>query len=404
MITYNHAPFVAQAIDSVLMQKTDFPFELVIGEDESTDGTREICIEYARKYPELIRLFLRQRSDPARAGYDAPAMYNALETLNACGGQYIAFLEGDDYWTDPQKLQIQAVYLDEHPEVVACSGRYQILENGATSLAPDGLEAFFKDQPHLVATYHNFNYPYVLRPLTVMFRRAAIPGRFQGDDGLDLTLWAHLLRNGKCGVALNRFFSVYRKHPGGIWSLITKDEQQTFVHQTLLRLASNEGLGSRCIRKAFIMHVHSRLTEARQALNALRSCLTRVLHPYPHLPPPSRTSRLFHRLAFGAQDACLDLARLQLESVAAMHDPACTTRQRLYLWLRHCCWLVAMLPLVSLHLVQALLHRRSRTNAATEQSASDTGVECGPGTLKAQARSEGGSEPKGVMSATTGNK
>ena len=112
MITYNHEKFIAQAIESVLMQKTDFPFELVIGEDCSTDRTGEIVREYSRKYPEVIRAPVRERNLGMHE--------NGRQVFFASRGKYLAFLEGDDYWTSPRKLQVQADLLDAHPETAVC--------------------------------------------------------------------------------------------------------------------------------------------------------------------------------------------------------------------------------------------------------------------------------------------
>jgi glycosyltransferase involved in cell wall biosynthesis len=108
MITYNHAPFIGQAIEGVLQQKTSFSFELVIGEDCSTDGTREIVFEYKKKYPDIIRVIASDTN--------VGMIKNGLRTMNACRGKYMAFCEGDDYWQSLHKLQIQADYLENHPE------------------------------------------------------------------------------------------------------------------------------------------------------------------------------------------------------------------------------------------------------------------------------------------------
>jgi len=108
MITYNHAPFIVQAIEGVLQQKTNFPFELVIGEDCSTDGTREIVFEYQKKHPDIIRVITSDKNVGAKK--------NGYRTIKACQGKYIAFCEGDDYWHHPYKLQNQAGYLESHPE------------------------------------------------------------------------------------------------------------------------------------------------------------------------------------------------------------------------------------------------------------------------------------------------
>ncbi|MCK4793072.1 MAG: glycosyltransferase, partial [Desulfobacteraceae bacterium] len=108
MITYNHEPYIAQAIEGVLQQENNFPIELVIGEDCSTDGTREIVFEYQKKYPEIIRVITSDKN--------VGACKNGLRTEKACRGKYIAFCEGDDYWHCPDKLQKQADYMESHPE------------------------------------------------------------------------------------------------------------------------------------------------------------------------------------------------------------------------------------------------------------------------------------------------
>jgi glycosyltransferase involved in cell wall biosynthesis len=118
MLTYNHAPFIAQAIEGVLQQKTNFPFELVIGEDCSTDNTREIVFEYQKKYPDIIRVVTSDRN----VGMNN----NGLRTLHACQGKYIAFCEGDDYWHNPGKLQKQVEYLEGHPECGLVYSSYDV--------------------------------------------------------------------------------------------------------------------------------------------------------------------------------------------------------------------------------------------------------------------------------------
>jgi len=113
MITYNHEPFIAQAIEGVLMQKTNFKYELVIGEDCSTDNTRKICEEYAHNYPDIIRLLPSEKN----LGMFA----NGTRTMKACmNGKYIALCEGDDYWTDPNKLQKQVDFMESNKCVSLC--------------------------------------------------------------------------------------------------------------------------------------------------------------------------------------------------------------------------------------------------------------------------------------------
>jgi glycosyltransferase involved in cell wall biosynthesis len=123
MITYNHAPFIAQAIEAVLQQKTNFPFELVIGEDCSTDGTRKIVFEYQEKYPDIIRVLTSEKNVGMKK--------NSYRATKACRGKYVAFCEGDDYWQHPDKLQKQVDYLESHPECGMVSADCDIYYNGS---------------------------------------------------------------------------------------------------------------------------------------------------------------------------------------------------------------------------------------------------------------------------------
>jgi len=109
MITHNHEPYIAQAIEGVLSQKTAFPFELIIGEDCSTDATREIVFEYASCHPNLIRVITSETNVGGKA--------NEARVFACARGRYIAVCEGDDFWREPLKLQHQVEYLEAHPAV-----------------------------------------------------------------------------------------------------------------------------------------------------------------------------------------------------------------------------------------------------------------------------------------------
>lgn len=111
VITYNHINYIRKCIDGILMQKTDFDFEIIIGDDVSTDGTREVVKEYAARYPERITLNLRQKR-----GKGIPGKENFVSTLEMCNGEYISLCDGDDYWTDPLKLQKQVDFLEKNKE------------------------------------------------------------------------------------------------------------------------------------------------------------------------------------------------------------------------------------------------------------------------------------------------
>lgn len=112
MITYNHEAFIHEAIEGVLMQKTTFPIELVIGEDCSADNTRIICEEYAQKYPDIVRLLPSEKN--------IGLMPNFIRTLRACNGKYVALCEGDDFWTDSFKLARQVGFLELNQNFNVC--------------------------------------------------------------------------------------------------------------------------------------------------------------------------------------------------------------------------------------------------------------------------------------------
>ena len=124
MLTYYHEKYVAQAIESVLMQRTpNLRYELLIADDASGDRTQEIIREYAARYPDIIKPILRTEN--------VGATNNGSSATRQARGKYKAYLEGDDFWIDPDKLQKQFDFLEAHPEFSACCGKCIIVdENG----------------------------------------------------------------------------------------------------------------------------------------------------------------------------------------------------------------------------------------------------------------------------------
>ncbi len=120
-ITYNHEKYVRKALLSVLQQKTDFPFEVIVGEDCSTDGTRAVLQEIKAQYPEQVKLLFREKN------LGRPTL-NVYQTSMECTGRYVAYLEGDDYWTDMNKLQRQVDFLEAHPEYIAVTHTCQMVD------------------------------------------------------------------------------------------------------------------------------------------------------------------------------------------------------------------------------------------------------------------------------------
>ena len=119
-ITYNHGPYIRDCLDGFMMQKTDFPFEVLIHDDASTDNTADIIREYEAKYPDIIKPICQTENQHSK-GVRISIVYN----YSRAQGKYIALCEGDDYWTDPGKLQMQISYMESHPQCTICTHRVE---------------------------------------------------------------------------------------------------------------------------------------------------------------------------------------------------------------------------------------------------------------------------------------
>ena len=206
MITYNHEKYIAQAIESVLMQETDFRYELIVGEDCSTDGTGEIVREYGRKHPDIVHAHLRERNIGARQ--------NLRRIFAAARGKYIALLEGDDYWTSPQKLQTQVDLLDAHPETSLCGHRsvWHYEDGARPDMIPSENPGGFYDLADILERN-------LFHTGSVMFRHVieAAPDWHAPLYMGDLPLFVTLAQYGNICL-LPESMAVYRLHGGGVWT------------------------------------------------------------------------------------------------------------------------------------------------------------------------------------------
>lgn len=220
--TYQHAGFIATCLDSILGQETTFPIEILVGEDESTDGTREICQRYAAEHPDRIRLFLRSRKDVMYIMGRPTGRANLLHLLREAKGKYIAMCEGDDHWTDPLKLQLQVDFMETHPEHAACFHRAMLLR-GTTEEPfkfPDSVDPLNVRYVDLIR-YANF-----IPTASLLFRNILgdLPAWMAKLPFADMGLHLLLSRHGKI-ACLNEFMSVYRITGQGAWSGLPTDAQ-----------------------------------------------------------------------------------------------------------------------------------------------------------------------------------
>lgn len=206
-ITYNHEKYIAQALDSFLMQETTFPVEIVVGEDCSSDNTLSVVEGYRNKFPEIIKVIASQSN--------GGAVENFRRTLKACKGKYIAICEGDDYWTDNQKLQIQVEFLEANPDyVISYHDAYAFDELGilVNPQLPRDLQCDATAGELLDARQ--------ISTLTACFRNvlSEIPPEFDRSPILDLCLWSLLGNYGKGKYLRAIKPAAYRVHGGGILS------------------------------------------------------------------------------------------------------------------------------------------------------------------------------------------
>ena len=204
LITYNHAKYIREAIDSVLAQQTNFAWELVIADDCSTDGTREILQEYQEQYSDRIKLILQKKN--------VGAEQNWLDLINYPKAKYMAYLEGDDYWTNPNKLQLQVDFLEEHPDYALCFHPTRVFYESGQSY--ETVWPNLGDDPDLsieALLRENF-----IPSNSVVYRRQRYDQLPRGVMPGDWYLHAYQAQFGKMGY-IPEVMSAYRRHEGGAW-------------------------------------------------------------------------------------------------------------------------------------------------------------------------------------------
>lgn len=168
-LTFNHANFIRETLEGFVNQKTQFSFEVIVHDDCSTDSTAEIILDYASRYPEIIKPLIRTENQYRKYGEFSAILKHCYDE---CYGRYIALCEGDDYWTDALKLQKQVDYLESHPGFGMCYTRARCYEQDASRFGSDwgGANETFTDflkSGNTVPT------------LTTLFRKDLIEGYYE---------------------------------------------------------------------------------------------------------------------------------------------------------------------------------------------------------------------------------
>jgi glycosyltransferase involved in cell wall biosynthesis len=208
VLTCNHVSWIAQALDSALVQEASFAYEIVVADDCSSDGTREIVRDYERRHPERIRTFLPEENLGVQGIW--------LAAAQRCRGEYIAILEGDDYWTSAGKLARQAALLDARPGWTSCFHRATLFHDDASAPSRPATPALDRDVFELEDLIRACFVPF----LTLMFRRralAGIPAWVFSYAWFDWLFHIYCARAGPIGF-LDEDMAAYRVHRGGNWS------------------------------------------------------------------------------------------------------------------------------------------------------------------------------------------
>lgn len=233
--TYNHVDHISQCLDSILEQQCDFDFEIVLGEDGSNDGTQEICKEYAERFSDIIRLEIRDQKKKVFLYGRATGKYNLLKVMQEGKGDYFAFCDGDDYWTDKKKLQKQVDFMEANPSYSFCATDRMILREGNTIRDECLCKAFVQSNGlPIVITKDNFYRPCLVYSNTILFRKKyldfnLLERRFK--EVKDDFIYYSLLNKGQ-GIIQPWITSDYRIHHGGRWTSLSRFGMAKMNHHT----------------------------------------------------------------------------------------------------------------------------------------------------------------------------
>ncbi|MBD1552151.1 glycosyltransferase family 2 protein [Pseudomonas typographi] len=279
---YNQREYIAQTLDSFLAQQTDFPFEILVNDDASHDGTAGVIANYAARYPRLIRPVFHQQNQYQQGKYCFPALFNMAR------GRYIAYCDGDDYWCDPLKLQKQVDFLQAHPD-------YVITYHDAVVVDAQG-EHGLQLGPQLRCNATNMDLLKGRRisTLTAVFRNVLheLPRELEQAPMLDLCWWSLLGAYGKGKYMPDIAPGGYRVHCGGVFSMRSNKRKIHMSLQTHMALANYyQHQGDQKLYEHYLVQVFGLALAAispGQKLRALALMLRNV------------TFNLFKRLNFSA--------------------------------------------------------------------------------------------------------
>ena len=214
-LVFNHEPYLRQCLDGFVMQKTNFRFVVIVHDDCSTDGSASIIREYAEKYPNLFHVIIQPQNLYSRGISPTREYINPI--IEQLKPKYISLCEGDDYWTDPYKLQKQVDFLESHPEYSMCFSNAKVI--GGTN-----------EEVHMYDSLQDRDYQaidilkkWTIPTCTILYRRGV---RLVPNKSIvfgDIYLFLQLAQQGKVRCQ-NEEMACYRRHPGSASSIKSNEE------------------------------------------------------------------------------------------------------------------------------------------------------------------------------------
>ena len=224
---YNHEPYLRDCFEGFVMQQTNFPFVAIVHDDASTDGSTAIIREYEEKYPHIFKPIYETENQYSKPDGSLNRIMD--EAINATGAKYVAMCEGDDYWTDPLKLQKQVDFMEANPEYVLCCHRYKIYNQNDGTWDKDYVHQLFEISPNGFSFSNQENFKvWITKTLTLLIRQDALrkmPSKKGFKYWRDVHMNYYLLKQGK-GFCMPLEGSVYRRHQGGSFSALQLTQQR----------------------------------------------------------------------------------------------------------------------------------------------------------------------------------
>lgn len=232
-ITYNHEKYIGVALDSFLMQNTDFSFEILINDDCSTDNTEHIIRRYEKEYPNIIKPIYQKENQYSKG----ITIVNATFNFPRAQGDYIAMCEGDDYWVDPLKLQKQVDFLKMHNEYSISYHDVNVIDDKGNIISKS-----FSSKIKDFSSDEMLSGDAIILTGTALFRNCGIssyPKIFSSVVNGDMTLWHILGMSGPGKFQRDVGNTCYRIHSGGVWSSIGQKMRIMKTIETLNLLKKN---------------------------------------------------------------------------------------------------------------------------------------------------------------------